>query len=158
MDFAIISTISALLGVILGANFEKFKGTNSNLNLISVTHDKRIPHGTSSQFSTNGLDELEKRFLSILIENENLRIDVSGLNRLLRLEKMSKENQRQRRHIFLKELNIKLSLHLQIRESIQRTSSELDGRVKLYTLHQKINIDIVKKLLNDPMYEVKAIS
>jgi hypothetical protein len=158
MDFAIISTISALLGVILGANFEKIKGKNYNSNLISEKHYKRIPNGKSSQFPNNGLDELEKRFLSVLIENENLRIDVSDLNRILRLEKMTRENQRQRRHIFLKELNIKLSLHLQIRESIQRTSSELDGRVKLYTLNQKINMDIVKKLLNDLKYEAKAIS
>lgn len=158
MDFAIISTISALLGVILGANFEKIKGTNYNSNLISETHGKRKIDHKSSLFSNNGLDELEKRFLSVLIENENLRIDVSDLNRILRLEKMTRENQRQRRHIFLKELNIKLSLHLQIRESIQRTSSELDGRVKLYTLNQKINMEMVKKLLNDSIFEVKAIS
>lgn len=151
MDSVIIATTAALLGVILGANFEKIKVKDSDDKPTSETQGKRKIDHKSSFFSKNGLDELEKRFLSTLIENENLRIDVSDLNRLLRLEKMTRENQRQRRHIFLKELNIKLSLHLQIRESIQRTSSELDGRVKLYTLNQKINVDLVKNLLNDPL-------
>jgi uncharacterized membrane protein len=149
MDFAIISTISALLGVILGANFEKLKGTNSSLKLISETQDKRISNNKSAKFSNNGLDEFEKRFLSTLIENENSKIDVSDLNRILRLEKMTKENQRQRRHIFLKELNIKLRMHFNNREIIQRIPSEIDGRVKIYTFNQNTNLELVENLLKD---------
>jgi hypothetical protein len=52
---------------------------------------------------------------------------------VLNLSKLSKENQRQRRHIILKELNLKLFLITGIRETIIRVSSDKDKRVKSYT-------------------------
>lgn len=147
MDFAIIATISTLLGVVLGASFHKFKGHGYSDNFISTStgkfHIENQLHGSS----VNGFDEFEKRFLLALIKSNTLRIDVSDLNKLLRLEKLSRENQRQRRHIFLKELNIKLSLHLNVRDAIQRESSDLDGRVKLYAINPNVNPNEIENFL-----------
>ncbi|MCX6194261.1 MAG: hypothetical protein NTX34_07245 [Cytophagales bacterium] len=71
------------------------------------------------------------------------RQSVSDINELLNLNKLSKENQRQRRHIIFKELNLKLFLVLGVRESIVRVSSEMDKRIKYYTLDQK-SLDVEK--------------
>jgi hypothetical protein len=65
-------------------------------------------------------------------------ITVDDLNQILNLTKLSKENQRQRRHIILKELNLKLFLITGIRETIVRVSSDKDKRVKSYVFVPEI--------------------
>jgi len=61
------------------------------------------------------------------------------LNSITNLTNLSAENQRQRRHLFLKELNIKLFLIFGIRESIVRLDSLEDKRVKNYVLSEEID-------------------
>lgn len=90
------------------------------------------------------LDPHEFKILSSLItEVKSEGLSVSDINELLNLNKLSKENQRQRRHIIFKELNLKLFLVLGVRESIVRVSSEMDKRIKYYTLDQK-SLDVEK--------------
>ncbi len=84
-------------------------------------------------------DILEVRFIKRLIDNENSVLTVFETNEILRIEKLSKENQRQRRHLFLKELNMKLKMIFKINDCIERQSTEFDRRSKLYSLNQNLD-------------------
>ena len=93
------------------------------------------------------LDPHELKLLNALISSSS-GIAVKEINDLLRLSKLSKENQRQRRHIIFKELNLKLYLVSGIRESIVRVSSEMDKRVKYYTFDQEtLDVEVIKKIV-----------
>jgi hypothetical protein len=90
-------------------------------------------------------DTLEVRFLNKLLERNTEKVCVITLNKINNLTHLSCENQRQRRHLFLKELNLKLYLIFGIRESIVRIDSFEDKRVKNYILSNHIDKE---KLIN----------
>ncbi len=93
------------------------------------------------------LDPHETKLIKALSQPINKeQLTVENMNLLLNLIKLSKENQRQRRHIIIKELNLKLFLMTGIRESIIRVPTNSDKRVKSYTLVPEIlNNDKIKK-------------
>lgn len=78
----------------------------------------------------NPFCELEVRFLVELLSKKKLT--VNELNSLLKINNKSFQNQRQRRHIFLKEINLKLGLIYGENETIIRKESLEDKRVKVY--------------------------
>lgn len=84
------------------------------------------------------LDPYETKILTALLNDSYGLLDIKKVNEILNLNKLTRENQRQRRHIIIKELNLKLFLILGIRESITRVSSENDRRVKYYKLIPEI--------------------
>jgi hypothetical protein len=86
---------------------------------------------------------LEIRLLQAILDQDSNGLGIANLNSLLNLTKLSEENQRQRRHLFLKELNLKLFLIFGVREGITRIESETDKRVKLYVLNEKIEIPAI---------------
>jgi hypothetical protein len=136
MDIAIVATLSTAVGVIIGARIAVRKEKNT-LGIWEIKPTNRISENQKINKSGNlRLDELEIRFIKNILEDNS--IGVSELNKILRIEKLSKENQRQRRHIFVKELNIKLSLSCKLRESIVRVPSETDARSKFYRFDKRI--------------------
>jgi hypothetical protein len=100
---------------------------------------------TSDQYI---LDPHEAKLLrAILNTPNNTGLDVKQINELLHLSKLSKENQRQRRHIVFKELNLKLYLISGVRETITRVPSESDRRIKYYSFIDEVpEFDTIKKL------------
>ncbi len=147
MDLAIVATLSTIIGVIIGSKIAltKERGT------LGLSEKKSINRLSENQkFNKSGnlrLDELEIRFIKFILEDDSIGVD--ALNKTLRIEKLSKENQRQRRHLFVKELNIKLSLSSKLRESIIRVPSELDARAKFYRFDKRIaNEQIIENFLN----------
>lgn len=106
-------------------------------------------HYTLSNSSDFILDPHEVKILDALMSSTSVSgITVKEVNELLRLSKLSKENQRQRRHIIFKELNLKLYLVSGIRESIIRVSSEMDKRVKYYTFDDEtLDLEVIKKIV-----------
>jgi hypothetical protein len=94
----------------------------------------------------NILDPLEEKLLLAIILPKNRKgLSVDQFNELLNLTELTTTNQRQRRHIIVKELNLKLYLITGLRESIIRTSIDTDKRVKYYTLEFQ-NVNKIKKL------------
>jgi hypothetical protein len=95
------------------------------------------------------LDPHELKLIEFLSnQTGSNEVTVHDINELLNLTKLSKENQRQRRHIILKELNLKLFLITGIRETIIRVSSEKDRRIKSYVFVPEIlEIDDLKELV-----------
>ena len=94
------------------------------------------------------LDPHEAKLLRAILNTPNHSgLDVKQINELLNLTKLSKENQRQRRHIILKELNLKLYLISGVRETITRVPSESDKRVKYYSFVPEVpDFDTIKNL------------
>ena len=83
------------------------------------------------------LFELEIRVLSRLLSNGC--ISVAEFNELIKLTHMSKENQRQRRHLFIKELNLKLSVINGVKENIARIDDQQDKRSKIYCFDESFD-------------------
>jgi len=92
-------------------------------------------------------DDLEIRLLKAIIQQDNEGLGIAHLNSLMNLTKLSEENQRQRRHLFLKELNLKLYLIYGIREGITRIESVSDKRIKMYVLNDKIDSSAIEELM-----------
>jgi hypothetical protein len=92
-------------------------------------------------------DELEIRLLQAIIQEEKDGLGIAHLNKLMNLTKLSEENQRQRRHLFLKELNLKLFLIFGVREGITRIESQTDKRIKMYVLNEKIDTTAVEEAI-----------
>ena len=149
---AILSGIllALTLGVTIGLNVKRLvihpkqkQKTPESINQTSAhnKHDKQklIPY----------LDTLEIRFVKRILNQEDKLLSVNEANEILRIERLSKENQRQRRHIFLKELNLKLKMIYQIPECIERKSTDLDRRSKFYCLHEQISKESIKEMLLD---------
>ena len=90
-------------------------------------------------------DTLEGRFLQKLIDSDKGQISMAEINTLLRIEKLSKENQRQRRHLFLKDLNVKLKMIFGISECIERHSADEDRRTKYYRMNKNVDVDYILK-------------
>jgi hypothetical protein len=94
----------------------------------------------------NILDPLEEKLLFAIILPKNRKgLSVDQFNELLNLTDLTTSNQRQRRHIIVKELNLKLYLITGLRESIIRSSIDTDKRVKYYTLEFQ-NVEKIKKI------------
>jgi len=147
------SILTLIIGLIIGINamslrvsflktFTKFP----KLNLI----DKNTSVSQMPTVKKNNryFDELEVRLLKTITSQEEIGLDIARLNILLNLNKLSEENQRQRRHLFLKELNLKLFLLFGIREGITRVEFDTDKRMKRYVLDQKFDIAQIEELLN----------
>jgi hypothetical protein len=147
------SILTLIIGLIIGINamslrvsflktFTKFP----KLNLI----DKNTSVSQMPTVKKNNryFDELEVRLLKTITSQEEIGLDIARLNILLNINKLSEENQRQRRHLFLKELNLKLFLLFGIREGIIRVEFDTDKRMKRYVLDQKFDIAQIEELLN----------
>jgi hypothetical protein len=93
-------------------------------------------------------DILELRFINGIIESDGEGLTVSRLNAIINLTNLSAENQRQRRHLFLKELNLKLYLIYGIRETVIRLDSEQDKRIKNYMFSEKLDSNKLMADLN----------
>jgi hypothetical protein len=146
MELTLITTLTTLAGVFFGLNINNFlqRMNAGNLKLKEVPA-QNFKSKKNLIVQKLRLDDLEIRFLNSITAAKDNRIFVEDLNQLLKLVKLTTENQRQRRHVFLKELNIKLSLHFNDRECIVRIPSELDARKKMYAINE--NID--RKLIGD---------
>lgn len=89
-------------------------------------------------------DPHEEKILQHLLVHLETGISVSELNTLLKVQEKSSENQRQRRHLVIKELNTKLFVLFNIRECIVRIPEESDFRKKQYVL--KVGASVYKEL------------
>jgi hypothetical protein len=145
--------LTLTIGLIIGINasslrvsflktFTKFPKINLIDNGTSVSQTLTVTK------SNKYFDELEIRLLNTLIRQEENGLDVAQLNALLNLNKLSDENQRQRRHIILKEINLKLFLLFGIRDGIIRFEFDLDKRMKRYVLNEKINTTQIESIFN----------
>jgi hypothetical protein len=79
-------------------------------------------------------DPHEEKILQQLLMNWESGISVAQLNDLLNVGEKSAENQRQRRHLVIKELNTKLFVLFNIRECIVRVPEAFDSRKKQYVI------------------------
>lgn len=89
-------------------------------------------------------DPHEEKLLHQLLSNPVGGISVKELNAILNLEGKSAENQRQRRHLVIKELNTKLFVLFNVRECIVRIPESFDSRKKQYVI--LIDEEIIKEL------------
>lgn len=87
-------------------------------------------------------DPHEEKILEQLLVNYEKGISVNQLNELLNLKGKSAENQRQRRHLVIKELNTKLFVLFNVRECIVRIPEAFDSRKKQYVI-----------LINEEIYQ-----
>jgi DNA-binding transcriptional MerR regulator len=145
--------LTLIIGLIIGINasslrisflktFTKFP----KINLIDT--NTPVSQTIAVDKSNRYFDELEIRLLNAIISQEENGLDIAQLNSLLNLKKLSDENQRQRRHIILKEINLKLFLLFGIREGIIRFEHDLDKRMKRYVLNEKINTTQIESIFN----------
>jgi hypothetical protein len=149
--------LTLLLGLIIGLNLKQISFTKAFPQYTLIRHDSSSPKPvevgtlnpqTDQQKQDHCFDILEVRVLSRIINPNEPKLDVKSLNHLTNLTNLSPENQRQRRHLFLKELNLKLFLIFNIRESIIRYDDENDKRIKIYKLSDQISPDMISKALN----------
>lgn len=139
--------LTIILGLIIGLYSKSFLlSVYSRIRIPSLpannqfyVRDQTTNLNLNKQDMNHCFDILEVRFLHKLLESEGIEVDVKILNSITNLNQLSAENQRQRRHLFLKELNLKLFLIFGIRESILRLDSMEDRRVKKYVLSEQID-------------------
>lgn len=147
--------LTLVIGVLLGSNapafrVEFFKGISKiSIPFLSpkekvVLQTQPVQHKVGNRY----FDDLEIRLLQAIIQQDINGLGVAHLNTLMNLTKLSEENQRQRRHLFLKELNLKLYLIYGVREGITRIESVSDKRIKMYVLNDKIDSPAVEELIN----------
>ncbi|MHA8106367.1 hypothetical protein [Aquirufa sp. 5-AUSEE-100C1] len=146
--------VTAILALAVGLTFGfKFKKGEVNKEKTSPQWAEKTPHFSNPSGLENTIsiyfDILEVRFIKRLLESENDELSVGETNEILRIEKLSKENQRQRRHLFLKELNMKLKMIFNINECIERQSTELDRRSKTYSLNSQVNTKLLIELIEN---------
>jgi len=142
--FNIILTL--ILGLIIGLNLKRVPYISGFLKIAPEIPNKQLyveefrsNVKLDKQDMNHCFDTLEVRFLHKLLEQDGNEVDVKILNTITNLTNLSAENQRQRRHLFLKELNLKLFLIFGVRESIIRLDSLEDKRVKNYVLSEEID-------------------
>jgi len=148
--------ITLLLGLVIGLNLKRFSisgfRSQNNFKPRPAFPATFIPSKPSLpiaiQHAGHCFDTLEVRLLIKMIDPSEPLLDVRSLNELINLTNLSSENQRQRRHLFLKELNLKLFLMFGVREAIIRIDDENDKRVKIYRFDDKISVDMIKQALN----------
>ena len=146
--------LTLVIGVLLGSNatslkLEFIKGISKFSIPFLRPKDKVViqTQPVERKAGNRYFDDLEIRLLQAIIQQDNEGLGIAHLNTLLNLTKLSEENQRQRRHLFLKELNLKLYLIYGIREGITRIESVSDKRIKMYVLNEKIDSSAIEKLM-----------
>ncbi len=114
--YSILLLVAIILGIIIFFIIRKIKYKNHNKSFLNDTEITLLNKMIAlSQFSDKQLSVIE-------------------VNEILKIEQKSPDNQRIIRMKFLKELNAKLLLNLQIDEAIERVSSKEDKRLVLYKL------------------------
>lgn len=148
-----IFMVIALISFYWGCTFTKWRSTSNKINILrynnNVNQSSLVVHQPIELPQRNKKKyfcEFEIRFLNELLLNQFLT--VSELNKILKIDKISSENQRQRRHIFLKELNLKLSLFLEIAEPICRKENKRDKREKIYCLDNTLKFEDLIKIFD----------
>jgi DNA-binding transcriptional MerR regulator len=146
------SILTLVIGMIIGLNattlrFSFLKTISRFSQLYPGINQPRIQPPVAIKKNNRYFDELEVRLLKAIINQEEIGLDIISLNSLLNLKKLSEENQRQRRHLFIKELNLKLFLLFGIREGINRVEFDTDKRKKLYVLDTKFDKSLIENLL-----------
>lgn len=146
--------LTLIIGMIIGSNSTSLKVSLQKTFSRFTIRPIRPQSTVTSQIRTVKIksenryfDELEIRLLRAIITNEEKGIDIPNLNTLLNLKKLSEENQRQRRHLFIKEINLKLFLIFGIREGITRVEFDSDKRMKKYCLDEKFDLVQLENLL-----------
>jgi DNA-binding transcriptional MerR regulator len=146
--------LTLVIGVLLGSNatslkLEFIKGISKFSIPFLRPKDKVViqTQPVERKVGNRYFDDLEIRLLQAIIQQDNEGLGIAHLNTLLNLTKLSEENQRQRRHLFLKELNLKLYLIYGIREGITRIESVSDKRIKMYVLNEKIDSSAIEELM-----------
>ena len=147
------SILTLVIGMIIGLNATSlrvsfFKAVAKFPQITTSIQPPRTQPTVTIKKNNRYFDELEVRLLKAIIDPAENGIDIPNLNALLNLKKLSEENQRQRRHLFLKELNLKLFLLFGIREGITRVEFDSDKRMKRYVLDEKFEIAQLETLLN----------
>lgn len=147
--------LTLIIGMIIGSNSNTLKvsllKTFSKFSRLPLRQQNTISHQARPvkiKSENRYFDELEIRLLKAILTSEEKGLDISNLNTLLNLKKLSEENQRQRRHLFIKELNLKLFLIFGIREGITRVEFESDKRMKKYALDEKFDIVQLENIIN----------
>lgn len=147
--------LTLIIGMIIGSNSNTLKvsllKTFSKFSRLPLRQQNTISHlarPVKIKSENRYFDELEIRLLKAILTSEEKGLDISNLNTLLNLKKLSEENQRQRRHLFIKELNLKLFLIFGIREGITRVEFESDKRMKKYALDEKFDIVQLENIIN----------
>jgi hypothetical protein len=142
--------LALTIGMTIGINVKQFVRPKRKKNMSSVA---KISHSedlqTDFQTFLPYFDTLEIRFLNRIIMNKEEPISVNDTNEILRIERLSKENQRQRRHLFLKDLNIKLKMIYKVPECIERKPTEMDRRSKYYSLNESITKESIEAMLTN---------
>ncbi len=117
--YTILLFVAIIIGIVIFFILRKIKYKNRNKSFLNDTEltllNKMI---AISQFSDKQLSVIE-------------------VNEILNIDQKSPDNQRIIRMKFLKDLNAKLLLNLQIDEAIERVSSKEDKRLVLYKLKPK---------------------
>lgn len=146
--------LTLVIGLAVGSKVSSLKlallKSVSLFNLMPfIQKNKEVTKTSSVQIKTGNryFDDLEIRLLQAIIDQETTGLGIAHLNTLMNLTKLSEENQRQRRHLFLKELNLKLFLIFGVREGVTRIESTIDKRIKLYVLNEKLVASAVKEAI-----------
>ncbi len=150
MEIFVTAILALAVGLTFGIKIKKEKTNKEKIapNWSGQTTKPTKQSGLESRISIY-FDVLEVRFIKRLLESENDELSVGVTNEILRIEKLSKENQRQRRHLFLKELNMKLKMIFKVNECIERQSTELDRRSKMYSLNSQVNTKLLIELIEN---------
>lgn len=151
-----IEILTLVIGFYLGImylqkrNLFILRSSNPRFQSHSNTQESNVsPNKTSASYLTLldrlNLFDLEVRVLSKLLVSGC--ITVNDFNDIVKLSALSKENQRQRRHLFIKELNLKLYVINGCRENITRIDDQNDKRSKLYCLSESLDKEMLKTYL-----------
>ena len=146
--------LTLIIGLIVGYKFSTLKLVFSKsialINLLpTIQKNNEVSQSRIVNFKKGNryFDDLEIRLLKSIVDQEEAALGITHLNSILNLAKLSEENQRQRRHLFLKELNLKLFLIFSVREGVSRIESDSDKRIKMYVLNEKIDSEAIKEAL-----------
>lgn len=126
---------------ILVNGFRKFSGERNSERNFRISNDDLIQSNSLLKKTAYTLDPIETRFLQQLLNANKSGISVFEINRMFNLDKLSEANQRVRRHIIIKEINLKLFMITQIRECVIRVPSISDRRMKFYYLLENAKSD-----------------
>ena len=141
MENILYATLTLCFGIVIGLNVKRFVYYETKRMNTNESFKLDVERASPRQSIRVVLDAFEIRILENLL-NEAFT-PVEQFNEILKLMNLSKENQRQRRHLFIKELNLKLNLLLYVANGIDREESEHDKRVKRYILNELIDRDVL---------------
>lgn len=131
---SILATI-ILLTLLIARPFVKGAYKTSSFNAVMESRADNSRNFNQYRVSKSWkFDPHEEKILEQLLVNWEGGISVPELNKLLNVGSKSAENQRQRRHLVIKELNTKLFVLFNIRECIIRIPETLDSRKMRYVI------------------------